>query len=763
MAFLLGKLQFWTLKNELLISDSDIGCYKTYDKGENVEQTYFLDKQEFSEGRDVVWVPRNKRPEKLRDCLKEFEELQSNQRCVIARWEKNDIVQIVFNNGVLVTLSISSENTCLEHIILDNYLVGKLISDHVVDVIVEDKFILFSYVEPKLTCIHFGKHTQSVDRYKRGERMASLEPKFTVVDLIGPTGRRLERKLSVNSLRECVLVWWRIGNEEVWPWMPLNSDKDRASMAVYSLVDSRVELLCFTKVEGELLRAKFSRYESNRIFTIESSSGRNAAINLNIYEISQNKFHCLNVTTIPNRTRIVASRWNVEETKVLISFDDGSLILYDFIRQNCRSVISSFVCSFIAWHPLDTIIIVSGEKGQLRCYDCALSSIKLQLLSDDFSALNVLEISDYFRYQPTLTKLFWEHPETSLNKNRTYLKTHCAMCLLFNRGPLALLTFSLGTISRDWNGQSETSYQCMNKIIQYLLRKPLNKDRESQLESALGSFYKPLKPLSDVIIMEYRDRVSSLARRFFHHLLRYQKFEKAFLLAVDLGNKDLFMDLHYVARDKGERILADVALQHADQLDGHSIETESITEESEEYEYSTEFSEDSSIDERFSLKPDQHAKTSLTSESLDLKIYEQTTASQIIDKPISSINSSNLSHFQDNPCNSRSMGINGSIHWPDSQTSVPQSPFLSPIPHNIHNSIPLPTTINTDLVNQPQLNPSSAPITDQIDFSDPNEQFVDDTVPAKSLDNFIVLEQESSNEDEEIENARVKFVHFGII
>lgn len=43
----------------------------------------------------------------------------------------------------------------------------------------------------------------------------------------------------------------------------------------------------------------------------------------------------------------------------------------------------------------------------------------------------------------------------------------------------------------------------------------------AQLEAVLGVFYAPAAPLSDVVILEYRELVSKYARRFFHHLLRY--------------------------------------------------------------------------------------------------------------------------------------------------------------------------------------------------------------------------------------------------
>ena len=41
------------------------------------------------------------------------------------------------------------------------------------------------------------------------------------------------------------------------------------------------------------------------------------------------------------------------------------------------------------------------------------------------------------------------------------------------------------------------------------------------LEETLGSFYAPSRPLSDVTVLEFRDSISKLSRRFFHHLLRY--------------------------------------------------------------------------------------------------------------------------------------------------------------------------------------------------------------------------------------------------
>merc|ERR1712141_529117 len=88
-------------------------------------------------------------------------------------------------------------------------------------------------------------------------------------------------------------------------------------------------------------------------------------------------------------------------------------------------------------------------------------------------------------------------------------------------------------------------------------------ERETCIEDALGSFYVPTRIISDEVLSQFRDQISRLARRFFHHLLRHKRFEKAFALAVDIGAKDLFMDIHYFASDVGKKLLADAAKQNA--------------------------------------------------------------------------------------------------------------------------------------------------------------------------------------------------------
>lgn len=57
-----------------------------------------------------------------------------------------------------------------------------------------------------------------------------------------------------------------------------------------------------------------------------------------------------------------------------------------------------------------------------------------------------------------------------------------------------------------------------------------------------------------------------MTRKFFHNLVRNNMFETAFLLAVDLGHHDLFMDLYFVAVKIGETEMAAAARAHASSL-----------------------------------------------------------------------------------------------------------------------------------------------------------------------------------------------------
>ena len=65
-------------------------------------------------------------------------------------------------------------------------------------------------------------------------------------------------------------------------------------------------------------------------------------------------------------------------------------------------------------------------------------------------------------------------------------------------------------------------------------------------------------------------------------LFRYVRFDKAFLLAVDMGARDLFMDIHYMAAERGEAALAEVSKRKAEQIEADGFDSLDDTAEDDQ-------------------------------------------------------------------------------------------------------------------------------------------------------------------------------------
>ena len=123
------------------------------------------------------------------------------------------------------------------------------------------------------------------------------------------------------------------------------------------------------------------------------------------------------------------------------------------------------------------------------------------------------------------------------------------------------LASSLGLLSSlDWDEQASVCLSILSRILSFVFGERAGFDfRIEQLaEEVLGTFYKPKRALSEKTIYEYKHQVSRYARRYFYMLVKHSSLNRAFLLAVDIGSKDLFNDLYYCALDKHENQLAEV-------------------------------------------------------------------------------------------------------------------------------------------------------------------------------------------------------------
>lgn len=149
-------------------------------------------------------------------------------------------------------------------------------------------------------------------------------------------------------------------------------------------------------------------------------------------------------------------------------------------------------------------------------------------------------------------------------------------------------------LAMNWDSNPHICMHSLNQIVNHLFKQPLTPERESNIiilipnkilpihfiyslntvqiyvsdliQNALGSFHVPVKPMSQSVIEEYGDEVRDLTRRFFHHLLRYRLFEKAFRLAIDLNDHDLFMDIHFYAIVLKDTEMATAAKEKAEEI-----------------------------------------------------------------------------------------------------------------------------------------------------------------------------------------------------
>ncbi|MBZ3875455.1 WD repeat-containing and planar cell polarity effector protein fritz-like protein [Sciurus carolinensis] len=566
--------------------DRDIGVYQYYDKKD-------------LPARDYPWTLKNRRPEKLRDSLRELEELLQNSQCVLSKWKSKSVCQLLFGSGVLVSLSLSGQQ--LEKVLIDRSLVGKLISDTISDALLTDSFIILSFlVQNKLCFIQFSKKMDSPDINKRLEKLSALDYKISYYELPGPVNRTAKRRLAINCVQDIVVCWWPLVSDDAWPWAPISSEKDRANLLLLGYTQGKLEVLSCVRTEWDPLDVRFGAKQPYQVFTVERSVSvdKEPMADSCIYECVRNKIHCVSVTRIPLRSKAISCCRNVTEDKLILGCEDSSVILYETHRRVTLLAQAELLPSLISCHPSGAILLVGSNQGELQIFDMALSPINIQLLAEDRLPRETLQFYKFFDVSSSLVQMQWIAPLVVSQKPEN--RDICDLLFLrFDRGPLGVLLFKLGILtqgqlglvdiicqyihcdeiyeainilsSMNWDTQGQQCFISMSAIVNHLLRQRLTPEREAQLEASLGTFYAPTRPLLDTTILEYRDQISRYARRFFHHLLRYQRFEKAFLLAVDIGARDLFMDIHYLAVDKGELALAEVARKRASNIDAESI------------------------------------------------------------------------------------------------------------------------------------------------------------------------------------------------
>ncbi|KAK3863851.1 hypothetical protein Pcinc_030418 [Petrolisthes cinctipes] len=584
MVTLLGDVHFWTLRDDVIVKDADVGAFRYQDKNTvSRERVYYEDKRRYLEARGVMVAPKNTRPVKLRDSLKELEELLGRERVVSEGWRCGGVYQLVFATGVLALLTINTATGDIVRVVFDRFLVGKLLSEHLADVVMTRQHLLLSYNECRVSVVHLGRMASEAAPL---ERLSALDPKMHTCEVAGPAGRRFERKLSANLPGDMVVVWWGRSEDEVYPWSPLARDRDRANVLVYCLRGSSLHLACYCRTEMAPLSVSFSNVHPNVLLTIEQGFGKKGGVTVLscVYEVERGALHRVTVTTIPLEAPLMAHAHNPSEDRLLLACNNGVLALHCDARGMTHVTKAGLIPSKIAWLDSGNIVAVGNERGQVQCFDLALSLVRTQLVMEDPNPQRILDLSEHFCHQQSLAKLAWA---PSREAGTPYL-----LLVRYTRGPLACLRMDVGRgglsvgalvsqyvkhrqldeainllVSLNWEQEGPAAMTSLTTVVNHLLRLPLTPARETQIEAALASFHVPVQPLSHSVEEEFGPAVRALTRRFFFRVLRSGRLEKALRIAVDLKDYDCFLAVQYVAKRRGDTQVAASALQSARDLE----------------------------------------------------------------------------------------------------------------------------------------------------------------------------------------------------
>ena len=560
-------------------------------------------KRKYISGRGIPWNLSNK---KYRETLQELEELLERQIIACISWKNTQAVQFILSNATLVSINISCESPDIARIFIDKTLVKKL-PDYISDAIIEEHFMIYSFLEKlQIVLVNFSSKLD-IGEWREGDRLNTFEPKFSFVDLPGPTGFRVKKNCLCNKHLDLVCVWWAFSSEEALSWSPSSKDINRSNVVWLSLTGISsvftVDVTSHMRTDGDLLDAVFSNGHPHQLLTVEQSqsSSTKYLIDACTYELVGKKVCKIDCTTIATKGDVICQSRNYIQNKLILVCRNGSLVLWDEYKRTPHTTKTSFIPSHVTWHPNDFIFLLSNKYGDIQVFDIGLNCLSLQLLSDTVDTCEYLRLSQYFFSQPNLQLVSWAQDSGVGPAPHTICCCDDVM-LIFERGPICVLRLQLGICtqgslspvqlvceyikydqlkeavillnSMHWNNCSFLCFQCLILITDYIFKLPFNASREECLENTLGSFYAPTQALLEDVILQYRDDVSRVARRFFHHLLRHKRFKKAFLLAVDIGSKDLFMDIHYLALDIGDHELAEASSKRA--FDIHSKETDNL-------------------------------------------------------------------------------------------------------------------------------------------------------------------------------------------
>ncbi|CAK1540450.1 unnamed protein product [Leptosia nina] len=524
-------VKFFTIDDSVLyVKNNDLKSYKYEVKKKVDESLYESGKRTYCENRGGYH-----RPAKL-NHIRQLESKLRDWTVIACEWRSDTLATLVFSSGVLAHLSIKPNTLDVIQVLFDRYCIGKLIGHTVTNVVLSSTHIL--YVHPE----HRDPHIQSVE--------------------LAGSNRKIDRHVSwCQSNAGVKLLVWSNNIADPAPWSPLM--EDHANLHLYYIEGQEVSLIAFQQVENEVLSAELSNKHPNIVHVIEQISSHKNGINLSWLRydvpkgdrVAQLLLH-QNITqvTLPSPVRV--ARRSPCDLRLLVASIDGTLHIINHIAGLTHSIKAGFIPTDVLW--AGELIIASEENGRLQCFDRALSALHHHTKCLDLSSY----LRDTRRIQILGTRRFKSGP---------------MILLTFSGGPLTLLRISHPHLitawlrsgrpnatvdllqTYDWVEEGDVCLHGISEVVINALRgNTFDLNAENAIQGALGVYLAPAAPLP-ISASKYAPPIHDLARKFFHHLLRRGRIEKAMSLAVELEAWDLFSDAQWAAMRTGQRHLAQEA------------------------------------------------------------------------------------------------------------------------------------------------------------------------------------------------------------
>ncbi|XP_052739398.1 WD repeat-containing and planar cell polarity effector protein fritz [Bicyclus anynana] len=583
-------VKFLTSDDSIYLKNTEFKSLKYETKKKVDESIHDHGKRSYCERRGGVWW--STKPRQLRQLESKLRE----KNIVYSEWTTDSLCTLVFSSGVIAYITVKCSTLDMTHILFDRYCVGKLNGQMVTGVVLCKSLLLFTHTDKTGTLITFGKNIDSSLPIQISDR----DPHLQIVNL-GGSARRADRRVSSCETPSYVrILVWGATIIEPAPWSPVL--EDHANLHLYQITGQQMTLLAYHQLENEVLFAELSHKYDHIVHIVEQTACHKNGVSLIWlrYEIPEGENKITKLSTLrENVTRVSlpaparVARRSPCDSKLLVSCIDASVHVIHHSAGLTHSTRAGFIATDVRW--AGELVVATEEAGRLQCFDRALSLLHhhtkcLDLTSYMRDAKRVQILSSLtLRGGPLILASFTGGPLTLLRITHARL---ISAWIRSYRTPNAVALLR----ALDWEEEGAECLNAISEIVRHALRKGALGESGEAVQSALGAYLAPGVPLPPSAA-KYAPAVHDLARKFFHHLLRRGRIEKALSLAVDLAAWDLFVDARWAAKKHNLPQLVEEATTcaaHYARLDGPDSECSGSCSQCSSHSYSSSDDESSS-------------------------------------------------------------------------------------------------------------------------------------------------------------------------